>query len=49
MRAQDIVKLIVDEGETTFRRKPKSADTEPDTGWISCASSRILQRLNFAL
>jgi hypothetical protein len=49
VRAQDIVKLIVDEGETTFRRKPKSADTEPDTGSISCASSRILLRLNFAL
>ena len=31
-RHQDIVKLIVDEGDSTFRRKPKLPDSEPDTG-----------------
>lgn len=30
---QDIVKLVVDEGDTTFRRKPKPLDFEPDTGF----------------
>ena len=37
VRAQDIVKLIVDEGDTTFRRKPKPVDVEPDTGETLCA------------
>ncbi len=32
VRSQDIVKLVVDEGDTTFRRKPKLPDVEPDTG-----------------
>lgn len=31
-RDQDIVKLVVDEGDSTFRRKPKLPDSEPDTG-----------------
>lgn len=29
---KDIVKLVVDEGDSTFRRKPKLPDSEPDTG-----------------
>jgi len=33
MNLQDIVKLVVDEGDTTFRRKPKPSDVEPDTGF----------------
>jgi hypothetical protein len=36
------VKLVVDEGDTTFRRKPKLPDVEPDTGFKLHKSLRKL-------
>jgi hypothetical protein len=43
-RPQDIVKLVVDEGDTTFRRKPKLPDVEPDTGPPSALARMSLFR-----
>ena len=49
--AQDIVKLVVDEGDTTFRRKQKLPDAEPDTGSpivLAQETARVIHALQAA-